>query len=160
MIGRITDRNIYSISSRVRSSSSSLAKIPKEHKTNICAVVVYLELPSELSIPNYFIKLSMWFDLHTKTIVKYLVCSNIWVFKNRCCASAHWPIEFLFFNYNLYLTTSHFSYIWKDYIYVLILTFCPLSDIILDESIRILKLCFQFMDLCTRYIDPLGEYIS
>jgi hypothetical protein len=35
-------------------------------------------------------------------------------------------------HYNLYLTTSHFSYIRKEYIYVLILTFCPLSDIILD----------------------------
>ena len=51
-----------------------MVEIPKEHKTNlllsrissfVSIVGVYVGLPSELSIPNSFIKHSMWCDLHT-----------------------------------------------------------------------------------------------
>ena len=153
-----------------RSSSSSLVEITKEHKTDLwlsrissfvsvvgCQVNTLCQAVCVIWITR---KTILWWALLAGTTT-YLswrrnrCLANIWVFRDWCRKSAHRPIKFCLIQIclkNLTLFT-HSERLSKSPFSRLVHCLAYSST----ESMRILKLCFQFIDLDSRYIGPLGN---
>jgi len=115
------------------------------HLWNSLCDVMYTQLLNDV------VRDRVYRDNNTLVMVARQLFSNIWVFKNRYCASDNWLI--IFINSYFYQRPYPLDPFGKG-IYVFSFTSYPCLASSSTKSIRILVLCFQFMELAWEYFVP------